>query len=176
MENLLFRPDAAFDSARSAQFQRGAPGYADIQAQQALRVARSRRLDRLGSRAMFPCGLVITSVGLLGAFLTPALAVVTDGEFVVIPAEPAADVDVEYGRVARAAVTGAEVFDGDHQQVPEDVLHSEEELRPDVAGSFVLMVEVASGQPMTLVFLSAIEARRSRDRFREWRLAPSAQL
>jgi hypothetical protein len=29
---------------------------------------------------------------------------------------------------------------------------------------------------MTLVFLSAIEARRSRDRFREWRLAPSGQL
>jgi hypothetical protein len=175
MENLLFRPDAAFDSVRTARFQTGAPGYADIRAQQALRVARSRRLDRLRSRAMFPCGSVITSVGLLGAFLTPALAVVTDDEFVIIPAEPAEDVDVEYGRVSRAAVMSVEVFDGDQQQVPEDVLHSEEELRPDVAGSFVLMVEVASEQPMTLVFLSAIEARRSRDRFREWRLDPTGE-
>jgi hypothetical protein len=176
MENLLFLPDAVFDSTRTARFQQGAPGYADIQAQQALRLARSRRLDGLGSRATFPCGSVVTSVGLLGAFLTPAVAVVTDGEFVIIPAEPAEEVDVEYGRVAREAVTGAEVFDGEHRLVPEDVLHSEEELRPDVAGSFVLMVEVGSGQPMTLVFLSAIEARRSRDRFREWRVASSGEL
>jgi hypothetical protein len=38
---------------------------------------------------------VITSVGPLGALLTPAVAVVREGEFVVMPAEPGTDADVE---------------------------------------------------------------------------------
>ena len=89
-----------------------------------------------------------------------------------MPAEPGEDVDVEYGRVERAAVTGAVVLDGDRVPVTEEVLRSEDELRPDVAGPFVLSVELDPEAPMTLVFRSAIEARRARDRFREWALPP----
>lgn len=172
MGELLFQPDVAFDSARTSSFLEAPGGYLDIPERQAQRVARSRRLERLRSVALFPCGSVITSVGSLGAFLTPAVAVVTADEFVIMPAEAGKDVDVEYGRLARAAVTDVEVYDGDHHPVAEDLLRSEEELRPDVGGSFVLMVSRGSADPMTLVLRSAIEARRARDRFREWASEP----
>jgi hypothetical protein len=170
MGDILFQPQLTFDSVRAARFQRTTPAIPGVREQQALRVARSRRLDRLGAAGMFPCGSVITSVGPLGAFLTATVAVVTSTEFVIMPAEPGEDVDVEYGRVERAAVTGAVVLDGDRVPVTEEVLRSEDELRPDVGGSVVLAVEMGSEPPMTLVFRSAIEARRARDRFREWTL------
>ncbi|MEA2581342.1 MAG: hypothetical protein QOE83_2234 [Actinomycetota bacterium] len=171
MDSLLFQPDVAFDSARGASFQEAAGGYLDIPERQAQRVGMSRRLERLRSVAVFRCGSVITSVGPLGAFLTPAMAVVTPGEFVILPAEPGRDMEIEYGRIERTAVARADVFGADQQVVPEEVLHSEMELRPDVGGSFILMVSLVTDEPMTLVFRSAIEARRARDRFREWIVA-----
>jgi hypothetical protein len=171
MVSPLFQADVAFDSALAGSFQESVGGYRDIPRRQEQRLFRSRRLASLQSVALFPCGSVITSVGPLGAFLTPVVAVVTADEFVIIPAEPEEDIDVEYGRVPRASVTGADVCYGDRSPVPEDVLQSEEELRPDVGGSFVLLVSRGPQDPISLVVRSAIEARRARNRFREWSLS-----
>ena len=147
MGDLLFQAQLTFDSVRAAWFQRTAAEIPDIREQEALRLARSRRVERLSDASMFPCGSVITSVGPLGAYLTATVAVVTSTEFVIMPVEPGEDVDVEYGRVERAAVTGPAALDGDHVPVTEEVLHSEDELRPDVTGPFVLAVELDPEPP-----------------------------
>jgi hypothetical protein len=160
---------AVLEGARRQNLVQYQDEIADLEERRMLRGQRTRYLERIGSTATFPMGMM-PSAAKGAVALRPMLAAITENDVVLLASEVGPDVEVEYARFPRNGVEGLQVLDSTGSAVPQPLLEAADELRPDVIGTFVLEIDMKGtaddASKMGLIFRSTIGAKEAMDRLR----------
>jgi hypothetical protein len=128
------------------------------------RMARSRKLDSLGSVGSFFGGLVR-----IGETLRPVLVVATPTEFVLLDAQTEANPTGELARIAKADVSSVRILDENGFDVSHASLDPVRELETPEEEKYTVVLDRAdgSGTSVSFLFLSGEPASFARNRFRQ---------
>jgi hypothetical protein len=128
------------------------------------RLARSRKLETLGSVGSFFGGLVkIANV------VRPVLVVATPAELVLLDADSEADPTGELGRIAKKDVAGVRMLDAGGADVSDVTIDPVRELDDAGDDRYTVVLDRAdgSGTSVSFLFVSGEPASFARDRFRQ---------
>jgi hypothetical protein len=128
------------------------------------RMARSRKLESLGSIGSFFGGLVKVA-----GVLRPVLVVATPTEFVLLDAQAEANPTGELGRIAKIDVAAVRILDENGIDVSGASLDPVRELETPQEERYTVVLDRAdgSGSSISFLFLSGEPATFARDRFRQ---------
>jgi hypothetical protein len=152
-------------AADAAQVQADLARLARIQeASDQARVARSKKLEALGSVGSFFGGLVRVA-----DVTRPALVVATPAAFVLLDADTESNPTGELGRIEKADVAGVRMLDATGGDVSDVTIDPVRELDDPGDDRYTVVLDRAdgSGTSVSFLFLSGEPASFARDRFRQ---------
>jgi hypothetical protein len=128
------------------------------------RMARSRKLESLGSTGSFFGGLVK-----IHGVLRPVIVVATPTEFVLLDAQAEANPTGELGRIAKKDVARVRIVDENGLDAWEASIDPVRELETPQEERYTVVLERAdgSGTSVSFLFLSGEPALFARNRFRD---------
>jgi hypothetical protein len=127
-------------------------------------IARSRKLESVGSVASFFGGLVKVA-----GVMRPVTVVATPTGFVLLDAQAEANPTGELGRIAKADVANVRILDENGLEVADASIDPVRELDTPQQERYTVVLDRAdaSGSSVSFLFLSGEPALFARDRFRQ---------